>query len=352
MIDVSVVIPTFNRAGTLCRAVQSCLGQPCVVEAIVVDDGSTDGPADAVRSMFGAVLQQEATCTGQASRRPCGPTTDEENPDASVVRYLAQPNQGVCAARNRGLLAARGEFVKFLDSDDELLPGALAVELRAARESGADAVVSAWEERVWDGSQERAELRQVIRCRGLARGIDDMLLGAAPWTAAALYRRAFVSPLRWNPDFGKADDWGWAWTVGLAGARFAMVDCVSAVYWHHGGERITSAPTAFHDSTVVRQRILRMVEQRLHDTGGLSRERAEALSQYYYKDRLVVCEESPAEWRELWHHCQVLAPGFRPAEWDRLLRPFVAVCGPYWGVRAYVGLRVLARQAGLRRVKV
>ena len=233
MRDVSIIIPAFNRADTIGRAVRSCLVQPCLVEVVIVDDGSTDSTREVIEKTFRSELQVTAD-----------------------VRYIAQSNQGVCAARNRGLLEATGEFVKFLDSDDELVVDALGEELRVARESKADVVVSAWEERSWGDGHELIERRRQMPCPVLNRGIDDMLKGESPWTAAALYRRAFVACLKWNSDFGKADDWGWAWTVCLAGARFAMMDGVSAVYWHHEGERITSVPTAFNDSTVVRQRIL------------------------------------------------------------------------------------------------
>jgi glycosyltransferase involved in cell wall biosynthesis len=90
---VSVIIPTYNRAGFIGEAIQSVLDQTCTDwELIVVDDGSTDETAQVV-AQFG-----------------------------ERVTYVYQDNAGVSAARNAGLATARGELVSFLDSDDRMLP--------------------------------------------------------------------------------------------------------------------------------------------------------------------------------------------------------------------------------------
>ncbi|MEE8138400.1 MAG: glycosyltransferase family A protein [Thermoanaerobaculia bacterium] len=106
--SVSVVIPTHNRAELLRRALRSVEGQSRPAgEVIVVDDGSDDGTGDLVRSQF------------------------------PRVRYLWQQNRGVSAARNRGIEAATGRWIAFLDSDDEWRPQKLERQLAAlAREPG------------------------------------------------------------------------------------------------------------------------------------------------------------------------------------------------------------------------
>lgn len=96
MSKVSVVIPTYNRAATLGAAVESALAQTRPpAEVIVVDDGSSDATAD-VLSAFG-----------------------------DRIRVLRQENRGVAAARNRGAVAAAGDYLLFLDSDDVLAPVAI-----------------------------------------------------------------------------------------------------------------------------------------------------------------------------------------------------------------------------------
>src|SRR2546423_5505978 len=100
---VSVVIPCFNQAHFLASAIASAQAQDGVaVETVVVDDGSPDDAS--------------------AVARACG---------ASVV--IRQCNQGLSAARNAGLRAARGEFVVFLDGDDELIPHVLAPQIAILR---------------------------------------------------------------------------------------------------------------------------------------------------------------------------------------------------------------------------
>ncbi|MFU8866411.1 glycosyltransferase family 2 protein [Natronococcus sp.] len=92
---VSIVIPTYNRASVVGRAIDSALAQTHGdLEVIVVDDGSTDGT--------GAVL-------------------DSYDDDRLIVLETGT-NGGANAARNRGIERASGEFVSFLDSDDELAP--------------------------------------------------------------------------------------------------------------------------------------------------------------------------------------------------------------------------------------
>jgi O-antigen biosynthesis protein len=108
---VSVIVPTFNRAAVLPRAIHSVLAQSWTdFELLIVDDGSTDATADVVAR----------------HRDP-------------RMRYLRQPrNAGVSAARNRGLRDARGDFVAFLDSDDEWLPGKLLAQLTVFERAPAD----------------------------------------------------------------------------------------------------------------------------------------------------------------------------------------------------------------------
>jgi glycosyltransferase involved in cell wall biosynthesis len=106
---VSVIIPCWNAATFVGRAIESALSQSySPVEVIVIDDGSTDGSLDVIRGF--------------------GPR----------VRYEVAPHAGAAAARNRGQKLARGSYWLFLDADDILLPDAADMLLDAVMTAGAD----------------------------------------------------------------------------------------------------------------------------------------------------------------------------------------------------------------------
>src|SRR2546427_8430018 len=103
---VSVVVTTYNHRAYVGAAIASALAQTFADrEVVVVDDGSTDGTAAIVAS-FG-----------------------------DRIRSIRQENQGVAAARNTGVLNARGELVAFLDGDDLWEPDKLAMQVAAAERS-------------------------------------------------------------------------------------------------------------------------------------------------------------------------------------------------------------------------
>lgn len=100
---VSVIIPTYNRPDFLREALASVLAQTYQEsEIIVVDDGSSPAARDATRQVI------------------------EEYARTRPIRSIFQPNQGVSAARNRGVTVSQGRLLAFLDSDDVWQPEKLA----------------------------------------------------------------------------------------------------------------------------------------------------------------------------------------------------------------------------------
>jgi glycosyltransferase involved in cell wall biosynthesis len=106
---VSIIIPTYNRAKTIAAVVESALAQTYrETEIIVVDDGSSDDTADALK------------------------------PYLERIQYIYQDNSGPSAARNRGVAAASGEVLAFLDSDDFWLPEKIEKQIAVFRAVGPD----------------------------------------------------------------------------------------------------------------------------------------------------------------------------------------------------------------------
>jgi len=117
MPKISVIIPTYNRAHTITKAINSVLNQTFKdFELIVVDDGSTDD----TKSIIGVF-------------------------EDSRIRYVWQENQERSAARNTGLRLSQGKYISFLDSDDEYLSEKLHRQVSTLDNNpSADLVMSGW----------------------------------------------------------------------------------------------------------------------------------------------------------------------------------------------------------------
>jgi len=127
---ISAVIPTYNRRVHVIRAIESVLAQSLPVdEIIVVDDGSTDGTSDEVRSRFG-----------------------------SSIKIFTQENNGVSSARNRGIREARNEWIAFLDSDDVWFPKKIERQIEALRAFG-DEFGVCFTDNLHDGDPHMAQSR-------------------------------------------------------------------------------------------------------------------------------------------------------------------------------------------------
>lgn len=114
--DVSVIIPVFDRAYCIADAVNSVLAQTHrPIECIVIDDGSTDSSYEVVAEI--------------ALRHP-------------EVRVFQTDHAGVSAARNRGLREASGTAVTFLDSDDTMTPNRVERQLVLRAERSCDGVIA------------------------------------------------------------------------------------------------------------------------------------------------------------------------------------------------------------------
>jgi glycosyltransferase involved in cell wall biosynthesis len=151
--DVSVVLPTYNRAHLLGASLESLLAEEGVaLEVVVVDDGSTDD----TRARVAAVGDPR-------------------------VRLVVRPHAGIAAARNAGIAVARGAYVAFHDSDDVALPGRLAVPV--------------------DYLRVHPEVGVVIQNGRMLPPEDAPDEPEVPWVAPAVARALVGRPIGWREVF-------------------------------------------------------------------------------------------------------------------------------------------------------
>ena len=107
--NISAVIPSYNRKDTIKRCIDSILKQIYpIFEIIIVDDGSDDGTLEIIHNEF------------KSDKR---------------IRIIRQNHKGAQAARNAGIREAKGEYIAFLDSDDEWLPDKLAMQVQELKKN-------------------------------------------------------------------------------------------------------------------------------------------------------------------------------------------------------------------------
>ncbi len=172
---VSVIIPTYNRAGVLEKSVRSVLEQTWrELECIVVDDGSGDGTEQVVRAI-----------------------------GDSRLRYVYQDNAGACAARNRGIREAGGAWIAFHDSDDTWRREKLEKQMEIVERLKPDIVICKLLMHRPDGTEIRYPKRIP---EGFVLPEDD-LFGVG--TQTILVRREVAERNLFDPSFPRYQDLEW-----------------------------------------------------------------------------------------------------------------------------------------------
>jgi glycosyltransferase involved in cell wall biosynthesis len=224
---VSAIIPTFNRAWSLGRAVDSVLAQTYrPLELIVVDDGSTD--------------ETPRLLTPLAAR--------------GLIRLLRQPNRGVSAARNAGLATARGSLLAFLDSDDEWLPGKIEAQVEFM-EQNPDQVLVQTQERWFRGGR---RVNPGLRHRKLAGNIFIPSLERCLISpSAVMLRRGLLAETGgFDEDLPAAEDYD-LWLRVLARYPAGLIDRELVI--RHGGrpDQLSAQPALDRWRILALKKVLR-----------------------------------------------------------------------------------------------
>ncbi|MBX2980209.1 MAG: glycosyltransferase family 2 protein [Flavobacteriales bacterium] len=199
---VSVVIPCYNVEGWVEACLRSTLAQVHRdLEVICVDDGSTDGTA--------AVIE------GLQAEQP------------GKITLIRQANSGATAARNRGLEAATGTYVQFLDADDLLLPFKLKRQLTLAEQRGLPGLIVGSYRTISADGRQRNESVQSPKDRDLWLDLMRTNLGI---TSANLWRRdTVVEAGGWNTELRSSQEYDLMYRMLVKGCEVAFDPLVNTV---------------------------------------------------------------------------------------------------------------------------
>lgn len=216
---VSVVIPTYNRAGRVRTAVDSALAQTYKnVEVVVVDDCSADGTADLLEEWYGGRI--------------------------AVLRRTS--NGGAAAARNTGIRAARGRWIRGLDSDDVMAPTAIADFVEAAARADDPERCLFFSDSWVVYEDDAGGERRVPAVSSAYNGADAIRAASgADWGTGLFFvaRSAFERHGYFREDLRYAEDLEWVLRLLLLnGFAFHTVDKILLEYRQHEGNTIRANP--------------------------------------------------------------------------------------------------------------
>lgn len=218
MSRVSVIIPNYNRTNLVGDTIESMLRQSLPPsEVIVVDDGSTDDSAKVIRS-FG-----------------------------DRVKLIEQSNQGPGAARNRGMEAATGDLIQFMDSDDLASLNKLEIQYSAIEKSGADFAYCPWV-RIKISGNEMKLSGPVMQGRPIPEWKSMLEWQMGPWCLVfqnCLFRRDILKKAgKFRTDLMPSEDSEYLVRILLAQAHAVYTsDCI-VFYREHDYNQITSSGTS------------------------------------------------------------------------------------------------------------
>jgi len=216
---VSVIIPSYNRAHMLPRAIQSLLNQTYQNwEALIVDDASSDNTKEIVDSY--------------------------SKKDERIRFFQLKKNGGACVARNVGIDNAKGSFITFLDSDDEYLPAKIEWQVKCLQESKVPnvGVVSCGRQDARDG---KVYFKWYPSIKGniVTNLLKKERVGAN--TSFLMVKKEVLQKHKvyFDPEMPAGQDWDFLIRV-CQHAGFDFVPEILVTIHHHSGERVYTGERA------------------------------------------------------------------------------------------------------------
>jgi glycosyltransferase involved in cell wall biosynthesis len=296
MPHISVVIPTYNRKDYLKEAIASCFegNEGVRVEVVVVDDGSTDGTREYLTTL-----------------------TEPR------VRPIFQGDQGPQEARNRGLSAAKGDFIKFLDDDDWLESGALEREIGVLRQTDSDITYGCLD--IVDESGRTQKIVEAPPVSDLASAIlnGSLLTLVHRFTC----RRNILQEIQWDPELSCRQDLAFFLAVALEEPKITRVDRRVGYHRVHGGDRICKVG----DGDIVHQTHLQILvdaAEALSRRGNLDPQRRQAVAEGLWTRGHMISAQNWEEFERIYDRIRSICPHFRPNRHQSSLSLIDRLLGP------------------------
>ena len=280
---VSVIIPCYNAERWIDEAIQSALNQTySPVEVIVVDDGSSDGSWKKIQEFGSRVIAE----TG--------------------------PNRGGSAARNRGFVLSRGDYIQFLDADDYLLPKKIPRQVAFLEASGADVVYGDWrhEHFLPDGS---SQLEEIAVSGAQADVLSALLSGWWVAPAALLFRRHVLEKTGgWDESLAAAQDRDLFISIAMTDAKIAYQPGCYSIYRRYGHDTVsTGSRMRWLDNHC---RVLDKAAAALNAAERMKSEYRRALASSYFHLARNYFDRDRKKYRETMEKVLMLEPEFQPRE--------------------------------------
>lgn len=250
---VSIIVPVYNRAHTLPRlfaSLQAQLYRP--LEIVLVDNNSTDTSLEICQAFAQANASDELS-----------------------IQVTQENTSGAAAARNKGLSIAKGEFVSFFDSDDEMSPDFISSMLTVLLESPTAAFVAARSRMVFENGMEQ------VRSGLEGLSLSSHILSAALSTQSFLARTDFIRQIGgWNADVPIWNDYELGIRMLQSAHSFVTLDrTFHRIYQHADSITGASLGASFHKLQVA----LPLIEQQILTPCGASEspQRASVIALYF-----------------------------------------------------------------------
>ncbi len=281
---VSVIIPTFNRPHLLPRAVNSALTgmQQNDIEIIIVPNGPDE--------------------SWKESLKPYKNNTS--------VKIIAIPEANANIARNRGMEAAQGELLRFLDDDDYLLSEKAALQYQLIKTSNADIICGAIDVINSYGKNIRTLNPPEFNdfCESITSPIGFHLIHAY------VYRRNAIRGLNWDPHINSRQDVFWLFKLcQTKEVKYIKINEVVGVWQHHWGTRI-STKQDINDANRRTAESLKQIFGTLKKTNRLTEGRRRSIAQGLWFCVHAVFFLSPVYWVKIAKLARHIDPQSRPIQ--------------------------------------